>query len=97
MERIKRYVARVEPNAADNGDTVTMQEFFNTHFPGESEATVALRGLRCRENLTQARLSELTGIPQRHLSEMENNKRSIGKERAKLLAAALNADYRRFL
>jgi DNA-binding transcriptional regulator YiaG len=58
---------------------------------------VAIRGLRCREDLTQRQLAEKTGIPQRHLSEMENNKRSIGKERAKLLAAALNADYRRFL
>ena len=43
------------------------------------------------------RLAELTSIPQRHISEMERGKRSIGKERAKKLAEALNVDYRVFL
>ena len=31
------------------------------------------------------------------LSEMENGRRPIGKERARKLATALNADYRLFL
>jgi len=57
-----------------------------------------LRGARHREGLTQRQLAEQTGIPQRHISEMENNKRSIGKNRAKILARALNtAGYRVFL
>ena len=47
--------------------------------------------------MTQAQLSKMTGIPQRHISEMENGKRPIGKENAKKLAKALNCDYRRFL
>jgi transcriptional regulator with XRE-family HTH domain len=42
-------------------------------------------------------LAEKTGIPQRHISEMENGKRTIGKERAKVLASALKTDYRVFL
>jgi len=46
--------------------------------------------------LTQRQLAEKSGIPQRHISEMENGKRSIGKENARRLAAALNADYRAF-
>jgi transcriptional regulator with XRE-family HTH domain len=61
------------------------------------EQQIALRGLRHRENLTQRQLSELTGIPQRHISEMENGKRVIGKELAKVLARALHADYRMLL
>jgi transcriptional regulator with XRE-family HTH domain len=44
--------------------------------------------------MSQVKLAELTGIPQRHISEMENGKRPIGKERAKVLAKALNCDYR---
>ena len=36
----------------------------------------------------------MTGIPQRHISEMERGKRPIGKERAKKLAVALNINYR---
>ena len=58
---------------------------------------VCIRGGRSKENITQVALSELTGISQRHLSEMENGKRPIGKENAKKLARALNVDYRVFL
>jgi plasmid maintenance system antidote protein VapI len=47
--------------------------------------------------LTQTKLSELTGIPQHHISEMENGKRPIGKETAKKLAAVCKVDYRLFL
>jgi len=47
--------------------------------------------------LTQVALSEFTGIPRRHISEMENGKRPIGKMTANKLAEALNVDYRVFL
>ncbi|WP_442877394.1 helix-turn-helix domain-containing protein [Desulfolutivibrio sp.] len=42
-----------------------------------------------------AELSQATGIPRRHISEMENGKRPIGKKNARLLAEALNIDPRR--
>lgn len=58
---------------------------------------VFLSGARHREGLTQAQLSEKTGIPRRHLSEMENSKRPIGKVTARKLGEALNVDPRRFL
>ncbi len=57
----------------------------------------ALAGARYREGLTQTRLAELTGVPQRHISEMENGKRPIGKEMAKRLGKALNISYKVFL
>jgi DNA-binding XRE family transcriptional regulator len=56
-----------------------------------------LRGARSKAEITQTRLSELTGIPQRHISEMERGKRPIGKESARKLATALSTDYRVFL
>ncbi len=56
-----------------------------------------LRGARYREELTQKQLSELTGIPQRHLSEMEHGKRAIGKEMAKRLGKVLKISYKVFL
>lgn len=56
-----------------------------------------LAGARYRENLTQEELSERTGIPRRHISEMENGRRPIGKANARKLAEALNVDPRRFL
>jgi len=56
-----------------------------------------LRGGRVKEGLTQAQLAALVGIPQRHVSEMENGKRPIGKEMAKRLGAALKVGYKVFL
>ena len=60
----------------------------------ETACGVSLSGAPHKEGLTQAQLAKMTGIPQRHLSEMERGKRTIGKERAKKLAEALNIDYR---
>ena len=40
---------------------------------------------------------EKTCIPQRHISEMENGKRVIGRKIARLFGEAFNIDYRFFL
>ena len=80
----------------DASDSVPWREAY----PQCSEAQLigkALAGARYREGLTQMQLSELTGIPQRHISEMENGKRIIGKEMAKCLGKALNIGYKMFL
>ena len=69
----------------------TFKEFEN------NEAGTALAGSRHKEGFTQVTLSELTGIPQRHISEMERGKRPIGKKNAKLFSKALRVDYRLFL
>lgn len=66
--------------------------FQNSELPG-----VFLAGARHREGMTQEQLAKATGIPRRHLSEMENNKRPIGKQNARKLAEALHVDPRRFL
>jgi len=69
-------------------------------FPGHdanSEPGIFLSGARGKEGVTQKWLSDKTGIPQRHISEMENNKRPIGKKNAMKFARALNIDYRVFL
>ena len=57
----------------------------------------ALRGLRSREELTQKQLAEMIGVKPSHISEMENGKRTIGKEMAKRLAKALQTEYKVFL
>ena len=58
---------------------------------------VTLRGSRTKEGLRQVELAKRTGIPQRHISEMENGKRPIGKKHAKTLATVLKMDYRLFM
>ena len=62
-----------------------------------NESGTCLVAARNKKGLTQANLSELTGIPRRHLSEMENGKRGIGKKTAQRLAEVFDLDYRVFL
>jgi DNA-binding XRE family transcriptional regulator len=81
---------------AEARETVPWREAF----PAWSDAQlpgVALAGARVKEGVTQSQLAKLTGIPQRHISEMEHGKRAIGKERAKKLAEVLKIDYHVFL
>jgi len=55
-----------------------------------------LAGAIGKEGLAQKQFSEFTGVPQRNISEMENDKRPIGKEIAKKLGKALNIGYKVF-
>lgn len=80
---------------AQDGPSIPWREALGV--TSEDEPGVYLHGARTKEGLTQAQLAAQTGIPQRHISEMENNKRPIGKDMAKRLAEALNMDYRVFL
>jgi transcriptional regulator with XRE-family HTH domain len=77
-------------------DALPWREAFPELTP-ESEPGRMLQGARYREGMTQVQLAALTGIPRRHISEMEHGKRPIGKENAKKLAKALRVDYRVFL
>lgn len=58
---------------------------------------VLLAGARYREGLTQAQLAEKTGLPRRHISEMENGKRPVGKKNARILGDALGIEPRLLL
>ncbi len=86
---ITQYVETLE-----NSDSIPWREVAGRR--GSIPASV-LRGCRSKSEMTQTRLSELTGIPQRHISEMEHGKRTIGRENAKKLAEVLETDYRMFL
>ena len=91
--KIREYARAVE---AGEDRVYTVEEVFPECLGREQP--VALRAYRTREGITQQQLSRLTGIPQHQISEMENGKRGIGKERARKLAKALNvSDYRFFL
>jgi ribosome-binding protein aMBF1 (putative translation factor) len=94
---IARAIETLKPlGFVDTSDSSPWREAY----PECSEAQLigkALAGARYREGLTQMKLAELTGIPQRHISEMESGKRTIGKEMAKRLGNALNISYKVFL
>ena len=56
-----------------------------------------LKLYRLRANLSQVDLAGKAKMLQHHLSEMEHNKRPIGKTLAKRLAKVLRCDYQRLL
>src|ERR1700751_3381874 len=74
-------------------DTVPWREAFPP-LPDAERPGRMLRAARSKEGVTQSQLARMTGIPQRHISEMEHGKRPIGKERAKQLATTLKVNYR---
>lgn len=84
-----RYSVRIEK---DSDESASLEDVFPDLHAGS-----AIRGLRYREGLTQARLAEMIGVRRHHISEMENGRRPIEKEMAKRLAKALNTVYKVFL
>jgi ribosome-binding protein aMBF1 (putative translation factor) len=93
VQDLRRYAASI--GLKEVGDAVAWRSAFAEeakNLPG-----TALKGARTKEGLTQTVLAEKTGIPQRHISEMEHGNRTIGKELARKLADVLNVDYRVFL
>lgn len=93
MELLKRHGCDV------NDATPDEEEEYITHVPPPADQApgIYLRGLRCREDLTQEEFASRVGIPRRHISEMENNKRPIGKHNARRIADVFNIDPRMFL
>lgn len=94
-ERIKRFIVSIE--SEKQGESVPWRDVINELRPADTIPSAILRGSRVKEELTQVQLSGMTGIPRRHISEMENGRRPIGKEAARKLGRALNCDYRVFL
>ena len=96
LQAVKSYGFTEIPQAVDDQEPALWRDAFpdlnEENLPG-----VCLRGAREKEGLTQIELSLKTGIPQRHISEMENGKRPIGKKNAWLFAKALNAGYKIFM
>jgi DNA-binding XRE family transcriptional regulator len=88
-----KAVAKLED---EDGPAIPWHESRHYSDP-EKRPGLLLSGARFREGLTQIKLAERTGIPRRHISEMENGRRPIGKSNAKKLAGALNIDPRRLL
>ncbi len=73
--------------------------FWRDAFPefASNEPGTCLAAARHKKSFTQETLSEATEIPRRHISEMENGKRPIGKKNAKRFSKVLKIDYRVFL
>lgn len=93
LQELRAYAAKI--GVYESGDGIPWRDAFPEF--KDNEAGTILSGYRHREGMTQMQLAEATGIPQRHISEMENGKRIIGVVSAKKLSAALHCDHRRLL
>ena len=83
-------VAQLEENTDER--LYSIEEVFPEATPG-----MMLRGLRGKEEMTQAEFARRLGISQHHISEMENNKRTIGVDMAKRIAETFEVPYKMFL
>ncbi len=94
LEEAVRILKNLGFSRADD-DSIHFSHAFNEFV--DNKTGTCLAGARHKEGLTQVKLSAMTKIPQRHISEMEQGKRPIGKKNAKLFSRVLNIDYRMFL
>ena len=92
-DQIKQYLGEKGCVSVDAG-----QEWIDAKglFADRTPANMLI-GARGKESITQMQLSKVTGIPRRHISDMENGRRPIGKQNALKLGKALNISYRIFL
>jgi DNA-binding XRE family transcriptional regulator len=74
------------------------EELFTSEevFPDGSPA-MALRGLRGKEDITQAELATRLGISQNMVSDMESGKRNISVKMAKRIGEEFKISYKCFL
>lgn len=77
--------------------TTPWREVYKSEIQKYGEGALMLRGSRHKAEMTQQELADMLGISQHHVSEMENGKRTIGKEMALRLAKMFETDYRKFL
>ncbi len=71
---------------------IPAREVFVDSTPGSR-----LRGARGLREMTQAGLAARIGVRASHISDMENNRRPIGRAMARKLAEALDFPYKAFL
>lgn len=76
---------------------VSWRELVKEGIKENGEPGLMLQGARHKEELTQVQLAKKLGMPQSHISAMENGSRPIGKVMAKRLAKVFKMDYRVFL
>lgn len=65
-------------------------------FP-EGSPAMALRGLRIKEDITQAELAERLAISQNVVSDMESGRRNISLKMAKRIAEEFKVPYKAFV
>lgn len=84
----------LEKYSEENDEPIAWETLAKERIEKHSKAGLVLRGMRCRENLSQKELARRSNVSQNEISKIENGKRPVGDKVAKRLAAALHTDYR---
>lgn len=82
---------------SENKKTLSWREPVSDLIESYTEPGVALRGARIKAGLSQNELATKLGMPQSHISDMENGRRTIGKKMAQRLSKVLKVGYKIFL
>lgn len=80
----------------NNDKSVGVDEVFANINKKYTKPGALLRGLRVRENLTQAEMAKKIKVTQSDISQMENGTRGIGRIIAKRIEKLFGVDYRSF-
>jgi DNA-binding XRE family transcriptional regulator len=91
------HIEEVDKVNSTSSKKKNWRNIFKKELTVHGEQGLYLRGLRLRENYTQAELGQLIGISPSNISAMEHGRRLIGKEVAQRLAKVFRTDYRMFL
>jgi ribosome-binding protein aMBF1 (putative translation factor) len=82
---------------SDDEESVPASEAFPDLKNPAKRVGIIFRGIRSKNDLTQAEVAERLGIDQSDVSKIEKGKRSIGKALAKKIEKEFGIDYRRLL
>lgn len=97
LSRLEEVEAFLEKQCEDDDSPVAWEVLAKERIEKYKKSGLVLRGMRYREDLSQKKLAEKSGVTQNEISNIENGKRTVGKKIAEKLANALNFDYRLLL
>ena len=76
---------------------IDWRKAFSKEIEKLGESSLALKGARAKENMTQKKLAHLLGTSQVYISQLENGQKEINKQMAKKLEKIFNINYKVFL
>lgn len=93
LSRLEEVEAFLEQQCKDDDLPVVWEILAKERIEKYKKSGLVLRGMRYREELSQKKLAEKSGVTQNEISNIENGKRTVGKKIAEKLAKVLNFDY----
>jgi ribosome-binding protein aMBF1 (putative translation factor) len=93
----EKYLVEDAPKKRKKSAPVSLNDVFARLDEKYTKRGALLKGLRLREGLSQVEFAKKIKVTQANLSNMENGRRSIGKNIAKRIEKAFGINYRYFL